>query len=318
MALGFGKKKDEAAPADAPAQEGADFDSDTFSLEAFAADLESAGSSAGVKPSADTPAPSSGSSNGDALAWDDTALLNFDDPNAFGNTPTNERRGGTQEGTPFDDLARELEDIPGLAHQFPPVAPAAPPVAPPVTGGVEPERKTRRKAVSANLSEAIAESTPLDAETGKKKKEKKEKPITIEGDKKKLPLVPIIGVAAVLLIGGGAAFMFLGGSNNSDVDESAPAMTPAAVVNEAAAPAANPAAPAAAQPPAPSVAKPPAPAAGESSPEVMAKLKALWKKGADAKHNKDYAGARAAWQEMLKLKPDNPAVKEAIEKLPKK
>jgi cytochrome c-type biogenesis protein CcmH/NrfG len=48
----------------------------------------------------------------------------------------------------------------------------------------------------------------------------------------------------------------------------------------------------------------------------MAQLKALWKKGADAKHKKDYAGAKAAWEQMLKIRPGDAAVEEAIKKLP--
>ena len=50
---------------------------------------------------------------------------------------------------------------------------------------------------------------------------------------------------------------------------------------------------------------------------LQAQLKALWKQGADAKHERNYNGARAAWGKMLKLHPGHPGVQEAIEKLPR-
>ena len=50
---------------------------------------------------------------------------------------------------------------------------------------------------------------------------------------------------------------------------------------------------------------------------LQAQLKALWKQGADAKHQRNYNGARQAWGKMLKLRPGHPGVKEAIEKLPR-
>jgi hypothetical protein len=53
------------------------------------------------------------------------------------------------------------------------------------------------------------------------------------------------------------------------------------------------------------------------TPALPAQLKALWKKGADAKHRGDNAGARAAWQQMLRLHPGHPGVQEAINKLPR-
>lgn len=52
-------------------------------------------------------------------------------------------------------------------------------------------------------------------------------------------------------------------------------------------------------------------------PTMQAQLKALWKQGADAKHERNYNGARRAWQKMLKLRPGHPGVQEAIEKLPR-
>lgn len=53
------------------------------------------------------------------------------------------------------------------------------------------------------------------------------------------------------------------------------------------------------------------------TPGLQSQLKALWKQGADAKHRKDYAGARKAWTQMLTLRPGHPGVQEAINKLPK-
>jgi hypothetical protein len=49
---------------------------------------------------------------------------------------------------------------------------------------------------------------------------------------------------------------------------------------------------------------------------MQTRLKALWKKGATAKAKKDYAGARAAWQQALKLRPGHPGFAESIAKLP--
>jgi hypothetical protein len=51
------------------------------------------------------------------------------------------------------------------------------------------------------------------------------------------------------------------------------------------------------------------------TPALQAQLKALWKKGADAKHRGDLAGARSAWQQMLRLHPGHAGVQEAIDKL---
>ncbi len=51
------------------------------------------------------------------------------------------------------------------------------------------------------------------------------------------------------------------------------------------------------------------------TPAVKAQLKALWNKGAEAKHSGDFAGARAAWTQMQNLRP-SAAVKSAIDKLP--
>jgi hypothetical protein len=50
-------------------------------------------------------------------------------------------------------------------------------------------------------------------------------------------------------------------------------------------------------------------------PAQFAQLKALWKQGARAKQSGDIAGARRAWEAMLKLRPGHPGVQEAIDKL---
>lgn len=52
------------------------------------------------------------------------------------------------------------------------------------------------------------------------------------------------------------------------------------------------------------------------TPALKAQLKALWNQGAAAKHERNYGGARRAWQKMLQLRPGHPGVQEAIEKLP--
>lgn len=52
------------------------------------------------------------------------------------------------------------------------------------------------------------------------------------------------------------------------------------------------------------------------APAVKARLKALWKQGADAKHRNDFAGARRAWSQALKLAPNYPGFAESIAKLP--
>lgn len=52
------------------------------------------------------------------------------------------------------------------------------------------------------------------------------------------------------------------------------------------------------------------------TPSLLKQLKDLWKKGANAKNKKDFAGARAAWTKMLQLRPNHPGVREAINKLP--
>jgi len=52
------------------------------------------------------------------------------------------------------------------------------------------------------------------------------------------------------------------------------------------------------------------------TPSLQAQLKALWNQGAAAKRERNYNGARAAWNKILKLRPGHPGIQEAIEKLP--
>lgn len=53
------------------------------------------------------------------------------------------------------------------------------------------------------------------------------------------------------------------------------------------------------------------------TPALMTQLKALWNQGAAAKRERNYDGARRAWQRMLQLRPGHPGVQEAIDKLPR-
>ncbi len=52
------------------------------------------------------------------------------------------------------------------------------------------------------------------------------------------------------------------------------------------------------------------------TPGLLKQLQDLWKQGAAAKNRKDFAGARAAWTEMLRRRPNHPGVQSAIDKLP--
>lgn len=52
------------------------------------------------------------------------------------------------------------------------------------------------------------------------------------------------------------------------------------------------------------------------TPAMKAQLKALWSKGANAKHSGKFAEARAAWTQMQTLRPNNAEVQAAIDKLP--
>ena len=52
------------------------------------------------------------------------------------------------------------------------------------------------------------------------------------------------------------------------------------------------------------------------TPGLAKQLKDLWKQGAAAKGQGDIAGARAAWTQMLRLRPNHPGIQSAIDKLP--
>jgi hypothetical protein len=148
--------------------------------------------------------------------------------------------------------------------------------------------------------------------------------------KKKLPLVPILGTLAFLALAGGAASYFAGQSA-TETEETAPALS-SQTATRPAAPAQN------AMPdqtaasvkvvklkPVPVVVDP-LPAGATVSPvnpgiaptsAQMSQLKALWKRGAAAKHRGDYAGARRYWNQGLKIQPDNVGFRESIAKLPR-
>lgn len=59
-----------------------------------------------------------------------------------------------------------------------------------------------------------------------------------------------------------------------------------------------------------------APRAVRPAPVSAAQLKALWDKGSEAKHRKDYASARRYWQQALQLSPHHPGFQDSIDKLP--
>lgn len=68
--------------------------------------------------------------------------------------------------------------------------------------------------------------------------------------------------------------------------------------------------------------RPTAPGRGPSAtagldPALAAKLKQLWKTGAQAKRRGDYKAARAAWTQALKLRPTHPGFQDSINKLPR-
>ena len=326
MALGFGKKKGDdagqqkSAPADQGSAElegdtlafgGQDFEGDTFafdadpdSLEQFASELE-----------AIAPSPTAGkapSANAVGTDWDADSLLG--DLDAFaapaGGADPNAHQGhGQPETTLFDDLAMELEGIPGMAsdHQAPPAAPKL-------------ERRTRRKSVSPDISApgAMVKGTKDPKAKGK------------------LPLIPIVGGMLVLaVLGGGLYMMKAGGSSDATddtaiptparpkprktVEPSATGVKPPVSVTPAAA--VKPVTPAGVPPvnhaasPVPTVK--PATSATKEPPldDMTKKLRKLWEEGRDAKHNKDIAAARKYWEEGLKLAPDNIGFKESLAKL---
>lgn len=139
--------------------------------------------------------------------------------------------------------------------------------------------------------------------------------------KRGLPLAPLLGAGALLLALAGAGWWQFGRAPEPEeapiVASAPPLQAPAedesAAVVEAAGNTANPGIAPAGAPPAQTKVVP----AVDLTPQVKKRLQELWKQGADAKHRGDIAGARAAWEEMLRVRPGHPLVQEAIDKLPK-
>ena len=139
--------------------------------------------------------------------------------------------------------------------------------------------------------------------------------------KRKLPLLPILGALAILGLGGSAAYLM--GQGEPESEE-----TPIAVPPRRETRPEPPAAPAAATQvvrvkPVP-VAVDPLPGTANAvrpgiapAPDKRTQLKALWRRGADAKHRRDYDGARRYWNQGLKIQPNNTGFKESIAKLPR-
>ena len=166
---------------------------------------------------------------------------------------------------------------------------------------------------------------------------------------RKSPLLPLLGAAGLLVALGVVGWMVFGGTkppetatpvvaaspplqtsaNGVIVPATANAVVPAPgapsnVVNQGIAVDGVPIAPGVIVAQAPSGALAPpgtkAPIGMAPSPPLTPAMKkqldALWKKGADAKHAGNIAGARAAWTQMLRLHPNHPNVQAAIDKLP--
>ncbi|RYG75176.1 hypothetical protein EON80_01480 [bacterium] len=127
--------------------------------------------------------------------------------------------------------------------------------------------------------------------------------------RKKLPLIPIVGVLAVLVVGGGAALLLTRGGEPDEVVLTSPEPSSSAISNMAPAALATGA-------PAPSVPVTSASPTVPLTPQLQQQLKDLWKRGAAAKQKKDYAGARTAWEKALQLRPNHPGFADAIAKLP--
>jgi len=159
MALGFGKKNSEPEAKQSETEVAASahslYDSDTLSLDQFAAELEA------VNPAAPTPGVPAANS---PLSWDENSLLgdlnNVSPVPAAPNpdsvptldfssslpAPAQAPKAPTTVGGMFDDLEMELEGLPSFSTDFPDAAPAP---AVPI-----PERKTRKKPTSPDLLSA--------------------------------------------------------------------------------------------------------------------------------------------------------------------
>lgn len=324
MALGFGKKNnEEAGQADGafPAGDESLFDSDTLafdnneelSLEQFAAELQ-----ASPPPSVTggSPAPAQ-----EGLSWDEDSLLGDlgTDPFAPASSapppapvPAATSAAESSETTLFDDLAAELEGIPGLTADHVAATAAAagaasaagaagaaltPPAEEPATGG-----RRRRRGSSPDITAPGALTKPeKGAKTPKAPREKG------AGGNKKLPLMIVGGLLLVATIGGGGYVASTLGGAAESFDESQESIVATDQPDEGAAPAAEPT---------PAEAGEAAPAAAPLKPaELKAKLRQLWTEGAAAKHRGDKEGARRLWQEALKLDPTNKGFQESLAKL---
>jgi len=147
----------------------------------------------------------------------------------------------------------------------------------------------------------------------------------LEDTPKRKGINPLFIVLGVVVVGAGAAggYMMFGGEKIEE-EEIAPiterrplpgdGSSKMGAPGKQAAPA-NPAAPAGAKP---ANAAAPAKPVVAAAPKPDPKLKELWDKGAAAKHRNDYGAARAAWSELLKIKPGHPGIQDAIDQLPKR
>lgn len=313
MALGFGKKKPEAASTEAAPSPDSDLEltssppknaDDEFDLSSFANQLESSDGPKAANQPLDFVEPNETVPNlttdadwpTDLEAPDlgENSLDPFDTPDDTSVTPNN---------APFDaDFGLEV-----------PVGTA--PAVSPLASIPLPERKTR--------AEKPTEPTLAPLETA---------PETQVPATPKKKLVPILAVLGVLALGGGGAFYMMNQTPSDDEIETAPTLAqrppkpekPAALAPETPATPVQPAPTAKINPPKP------APKPAPLTPAIQAKLKTLWKQGADAKHLGDaaakrgdqkfasarYSEARQFWKQALKVRPGHPGFQEAMDKLP--
>ncbi len=291
--------------------------------------------SSAVTPSA-LPAPAPGSPLADFDLDDFSALAGTSSPpiNASPNTSSNA----------FSDVASNTS-----VFEFPETAPDVPldvpsQVSPTIVSNVsdmsgtgateamdfdqlyEIEQRNAAAAIAADTAVLPAPFVPPSASIGEPAVPFYAPQIPIEAEaeklKKKLPLVPILGILAALALAGGAATYFAGQDSSGD-DETAPVL-PTKIASRVAPPApdvppAPPTSAAVTTKVAPSIAAGanPVNAGIEPAPAQTLLLKALWKRGADAKHRRDYAGARRFWGQGLKIDPNNVGFRQSLAKLPR-
>lgn len=159
----------------------------------------------------------------------------------------------------------------------------------------------------------------------------------VPATRKSLPLLPLLGAAGLLVALGVVGYLAFGGTRAPDeepVVATNPALqAPASTEGEDVVPGApvpapgqgadavNPGIAVDGVPIAPGVVVRTATNGGPRptvplTPGLLKQLKILWKRGAAAKQKGDYAGARAAWEKMLQLRPNHPLVQSALDKLP--